>query len=126
MKTIVMDLDGTLTIDEPGAPYDQRKPRLDVVEKLREMKDLGFKIVISTARNMNTFQGNIGVINVKTLPVILGWLDKHAIPYDEVLVGKPWCGTEGFYVDDKAIRPEEFTSLDLAGIQALVGIKSQN
>lgn len=125
MKTVVMDLDGTLTIDEPGAPYADRKPRLDVVEKLRAMREQGFRIVISTARNMNTYGGNVGQINIKTLPTILSWLDRHDIPYDEVLVGKPWCGFEGFYVDDKAIRPDEFVALDLPAINALVGSKDK-
>ena len=125
MKTVVMDLDGTLTIDEPGAPYADRKPRLDVVEKLRAMREQGFRIVISTARNMNTYGGNVGQINIKTLPTILSWLDRHDIPYDEVLVGKPWCGFEGFYVDDKAIRPDEFVALDLPAIHTLVGSKDK-
>lgn len=125
MKTIVMDLDGTLTIDDPGAPYADRRPRLDVVAKLHEMRKHGFRIVVSTARNMKTYNGSIGRINVETLPVILSWLDHHHIPYDEVLVGKPWCGVEGFYVDDKAIRPDEFVRLDLPAIQELVGHKDQ-
>jgi capsule biosynthesis phosphatase len=25
-------------------------------------------------------------------------------------MAKPWCGFEGFYIDDKAIRPSEFIS----------------
>ena len=53
-------------------------------------------------------QGQIGKINANTLPLILDWLAQHEIPYDEIHVGKPWCGTEGFYVDDKAVRPSEF------------------
>ncbi|HDV1602157.1 TPA: capsular biosynthesis protein, partial [Escherichia coli] len=51
---------------------------------------------------------NIGLINKNTLPIIINWLDENNIPYDEIYVGKPWCGHEGFYVDDKAIRPSEF------------------
>lgn len=121
MKTIVMDLDGTLTINDPSLAYEERQPRSDVVAKLREMQSLGFRIVINTSRNMNTYQGNVGLININTLPKIVAWLDRHEIPYDEVLVGKPWCGYEGFYVDDKAIRPGEFVNLSLAEIQALVG-----
>ncbi len=89
------------------------------------MREQGFRIVISTARNMNTYGGNVGQINIKTLPTILSWLDRHDIPYDEVLVGKPWCGFEGFYVDDKAIRPDEFVALDLPAINALVGSKDK-
>jgi len=35
-------------------------------------------------------------------------------------VGKPWCGEDGFYVDDKAVRPSEFLALDYAGLRALL------
>jgi capsule biosynthesis phosphatase len=54
------------------------------------------------------------------LPVIIEWLDRHKIPYDEIYVGKPWCGFDGFYVDDRAIRPDEFLSLDSEQIVALL------
>ena len=30
------------------------------------------------------------------------------IPYDEIIYGKPWPGHNGFYVDDRAVRPDEF------------------
>ena len=60
---------------------------------------------------MRTYQGNIGKINANTLPVILDWLDRYSVPYDEVIVGKPWPGPDGYYIDDRAIRPSEFLSL---------------
>ncbi len=51
----------------------------------------------------------------------MAWLDRHDIPYDEIHVGKPWGGKGGFYVDDKAIRPSEFTKLSYEQILELVG-----
>ena len=120
MKRLVMDLDGTLTLDEPGIPYEAKRPNAAVVAKLREYRAAGFAIVIATARNMRTHGNNIGLINALTLPVALDWLRRHDIPFDEIHVGKPWCGEDGFYVDDKAIRPSEFVALDLQGIHALL------
>jgi capsule biosynthesis phosphatase len=64
--------------------------------------------VIYTSRNVRTFVGNLGKISAHTLPIIIDWLRRYQVPYDEIYVGKPWCGHEGFYVDDKAIRPKEF------------------
>lgn len=119
MKKIIMDLDGTLTIDNSD-PYSEKKVNVNVVNKLKEYKKLGFEIVIYTARNMRTFSGSIGKINVHTLPVIIEWLDTNNVPYDEIIVGKPWCGNDGFYVDDKAIRPSEFYSLSLDEISSLL------
>lgn len=122
MKKLVMDLDGTLTIDDPNLPYSERLPQLPVIEKLKEYKRNGFSIVISTARNMRTYEGEVGKINIHTLPVVLQWLDDHGVPYDEVIVGKPWCGKEGFYVDDKALRPDEFANMSYEDISKLLDL----
>ncbi len=119
MKNIVIDLDGTLTIDADTS-YPDKPINIDVVNKLKEYKTLGFNITILTSRNMRTYEGNIGKMNIHTLPVIIEWLNRHDVPYDEIVLGKPWCGFEGFYVDDKSIRPSEFASLSYDQIKALL------
>lgn len=120
MKRLVFDLDGTLTHDDVSLGYAERAPNAAMVEKLRAYREQGFEIVICSARNMRTYAGDIGKINANTLPVIVDWLARHQIPYDEIHVGKPWCGTEGFYVDDKAVRPSEFLALSHDEIHALL------
>ena len=124
MKRLVFDLDGVLALDDPSRTYAEREPNRPLVEKLRQYKAEGFEIVICSARNMRTYEGQIGKINANTLPLIIDWLARHEIPYDEIHVGKPWCGTEGFYIDDRAIRPSEFLGLSLAEIQALIGAET--
>ncbi|OEF29482.1 HAD-IIIC family phosphatase [Vibrio rumoiensis] len=119
MKRLIVDLDGTITKADTS-DYHNVSPNNGVIKKLREYKNQGFIITISTARNMRTYEGNVGKINIYTLPIITEWLDKHDVPYDEVLVGKPWCGTEGFYIDDRAIRPSEFTSMTLEEIHDMI------
>ena len=125
MKRLVIDLDGTLARVEPDTPYAEREPIAEVVQALRRYAAEGFQIVIHSSRNMRTHENNIGKINALTLPVIVAWLDRHQVPYDEIVVGKPWCGTEGFYVDDRAIRPSEFVRLSLEEITALVEAECQ-
>ena len=110
-KRIVIDLDNTLTMPGGPADYAEKSPNVEVVDRLREYKAQGFEIAIHTARNMRTYSGNVGRINAVTLPIIIGWLQRHDIPYDEIFVGKPWCGEAGFYVDDKSLRPDEFCKL---------------
>ena len=44
-KKIVIDLDDTISITENGK-YTESIPNLQVVEKLREYKTLGYEIVI--------------------------------------------------------------------------------
>lgn len=111
-NALVMDLDGTLCpIKKPNQRYEDLLPCEDVLAKLLEYRAKGFYIIIQTARNMRTYDGNIGQINANTAKVVFQWLDRHNIPYDEVHFGKPWSGKGGFYVDDKAIRPDEFVTL---------------
>ena len=121
MKRLIFDLDDTLCTTQNG-DYANAQPITEVVEKLREYHRQGFTIVINTSRNMRTYQGNIGAINKNTLPIILDWLVRHEIPYDELYVGKPWCGFEGFYVDDKAIRPDELVKLSYEEICQLLDL----
>lgn len=119
MKKLIVDLDGTITKgDTPD--YRNVSPNLDVIDRLRFYKELGYEVIIQTARNMRTFEGNVGKINIHTLPIVTEWLDRHDVPYDEIHVGKPWCGFEGFYIDDRAIRPSEFTQLTPEEIEALI------
>lgn len=119
MKNLIIDLDGTLTIDADSA-YPDKPVNIDVVNRLKEYKALGFNITILTSRNMRTYDGNVGKMNIHTLPVIIEWLNRHEVPYDEIVLGKPWCGFDGFYVDDKSIRPSEFASLSYDEIRSLL------
>lgn len=125
MQRLVFDLDGTLTHEEEGGDYSDRRPNLAMIQRLREYHEKGFTIIIATARNMRSHKNSIGVINAKTLPVIIAWLAKHHIPYDEIHVGKPWCGLDGFYVDDKAIRPSEFRDLTYQQIRKLLSDETE-
>lgn len=119
MKNIIIDLDGTLTKDLV-VPYHDKPVRTDVVKRLQEYRTMGFHITIQTSRGMRSCDGDIGKINIEILPDILKWLNRHGIPYDSVVVGKPWCGFDGFYVDDKAIRPSEFASMSYEEIQEIL------
>ncbi|WP_447942256.1 capsular biosynthesis protein, partial [Shigella sonnei] len=102
--------------------YKNVSPNIELIKQLIEYKKNGFSITICTARNMRTYDGNIGKINIHTLPLITEWLDSHEVPYDEIIVGKPWCGKEGFYIDDRAIRPSEFISLSFEEITSIINM----
>ncbi|MGJ7475822.1 capsular biosynthesis protein [Pseudomonas fulva] len=114
-----MDLDDTICTTVDG-DYANSIPNHAVIAKLREYTIMGFTIAINTSRNMRTYSGDIGKINAHTLPIILKWLETHDVPYDEIVMAKPWCGMQGFYVDDKAIRPSEFINYSYDEIIALL------
>jgi capsule biosynthesis phosphatase len=117
-KVIVIDVDGTLA-GRPGSgqSYADVIAVASVVSQIRSLKKQGYWIILYTSRNMRTYDGNIGRIMRHTAPVLIEWLARHEIPYDELHFGKPWCGHDGFYVDDRAIRPREFVTLDTAEIE---------
>lgn len=118
MKRIIIDLDHTLCYTDRD--YSNARPNQAVIDKLLDYRALGFEIVVHTSRNMRTYEGNVGKINVHTLPIILDWLHRHSVEFDEVVVGKPWCGHEGFYVDDRALRPDEFARMTPEEVARLI------
>jgi capsule biosynthesis phosphatase len=121
-KKIIIDLDNTITIEDPNIDYANKEPNSLLIDKLIEYRSMGFEIIIYTARNMRSYEKDISKINANTLPTIINWLKINNVPYDGIIVGKPWCGNDGFYVDDKAIRPSEFVNLSYEDIIKLINV----
>lgn len=120
-NVIVIDIDGTLCeTKKKDQSYLEVEPKESVLKKIIEYKEKNFYIILYTSRQMRTYQGNLGRINANTAKTLFEWLDKYNIPYDEIYFGKPWCGRNGFYVDDKAIRPSEFLNLSFDEIKELL------
>lgn len=120
-KVIVVDVDGTLTLGkEDGASYASALVCESMKSRLMILKSEGYWIILYTSRNMRTHEGNIGAIMKHTAPILINWLAKHEIPYDELHFGKPWCGHNGFYIDDRAVRPREFVENSLEQLHALL------
>ena len=119
IKRLIVDLDNTISYTIEG-DYVNSKPIEQTINMLRKYHNDGWEIVINSSRNMRTYDANVGKINIYTLPNIISWLNKYNVPYDEIIVGKPWCGYDGFYIDDKAIRPSEFHSMNEKEIHKLL------
>jgi capsule biosynthesis phosphatase len=116
VDSIIVDLDNTLSFKTNT--YENAEPNLLLIKKLIHYRKKKFKIIIFTSRNMRSFNKDIKKIKEISLPKIKRWLEKYQVPYDEIIVGKPWCGENGFYIDDRALRPDEFVSLDDATIRS--------
>ena len=124
--SFIFDIDGTLCpIKKKEEKYEDLIPYENIVDKLKYYKANGAKIVLFTSRNMNSYNGNLGLINKNTAKVLLEWLEKWEIPYDEIFYGKPWPGHKGFYVDDRTIRPDEFLKYDVHELDQIC-CKSKN
>lgn len=94
-KVIVLDVDNTLCKTYNGN-YKSSLPIIKVLDKLKEYSKMGYYIILYTSRNMRKYNGNIGKLTANTLPILVNWLDYWKVPYDEIRIGKPWSGHDGF------------------------------
>ena len=119
-KVLVVDVDGTLCpIKAPGESYRDLQPEPLLLARLQGMAAEGWRIVIQSARGMRSYDGNPGEINARVLPVLIDWLQRHEVPFHEVHVAKPWPGDNGFYIDDRSVRPREFIENSLEALDRL-------
>src|SRR6202012_6028965 len=76
-RCIVMDVDGPLCLKKrPDQSYDEVAPNPPVVERLREYRQSGFYVILATSRNMNSYEGNTGLITANTAKILMAWLDR--------------------------------------------------
>ena len=100
------DLDGTLCI---GKPYTYAKPIWKRIEMVRKLKKAGHTIIISTARGMSTYEGNVGACVAAYGAMTCKQLEEWGVSYDEMHFGKPGADV---YVDDKALNTLDWSSLE--------------
>ena len=108
---IVIDVDGTLCDTNSAKKYGSYKdvnPKQSVIDALNEYAKRGWYIIICTARQERTFEGNVGKRTAFMLPVLIEWLNEHHVPFDEIRIDKPWHGHNGFCVDDKTVPTKVF------------------
>lgn len=114
MNSIIFDIDGTICpIKKDGQEYKNLVPCEEMILKMKELKEAGFKIVLFTSRNMRSFDNDLDMILKHTKPILEDWLKRWDIPYDEIIYGKPWPGKGGLYVDDRTVRPKELLKYSL-------------
>lgn len=120
-KALVVDIDGTLCpIKQSGESYADMIPEPLMLAKLRALHAEGWVIILHSARGMRSNHGNPGKVVRNVGPTLLNWLAEHDIPFDELHFAKPWAGRQGFYIDDRAVRPREFVKLSFEELNALL------
>lgn len=120
-SAIVFDVDGTLCgPPHPVLGYAAALPNAKVLSALRAWKQDGYRVILSTSRGMRTHSNNVGAVIADRAFDLIGWLNEHKVPFDELHFGKPWCGSHGFYVDDRAVRPREFCELSSSELETLL------
>jgi len=112
-QTLVVDIDDTICTplhgrSESEVKYGMANPNRPMIASLQKAKKNGYRIVLHTARRMLTHDGDINKIINDVGKITTDWLDKYEVPYDEIVWGKPY-GV--YYIDDKAMTPEEFVKM---------------
>ena len=107
-KRIVCDIDDTISFCD-NRDWSNAKPNLPVIQKLKSMYNDGWEIYLHTAR------GSLSAKNPKDAEekygdTITKWMQIHEVPYHKLVFGKP---LGAYYVDDKAITPDDFVSLEI-------------
>ena len=108
-KVLCVDVDDTIC-STVNRDYPNSKPIEPVIEKLREAKAKGYRIVLHTARGQGRSEGMWETVSDEVLAEIVAFCKRFAIPYDSIVLGKPWAR---WYIDDKALRPDEFLAVEL-------------
>ena len=106
---MVVDVDDTICITT-NRDYTNSLPVLSVIAKMHEAREKGWRIILHTARGQGRSGGNIELVRDEVMAELASFCEKFDVPYDEIIIGKPWAA---MYVDDKALRPEEFSMIDL-------------
>lgn len=100
-----MDLDGTICSSHGFDDYSKVKAIPNVIGKVNDLFEKGWHVTIHTARGMNTYKGDIQLVELHLRAITEEWLLKHGVKYDVLLLGKPPADV---YVDDKSLQPFEF------------------
>lgn len=105
-KTVVCDIDGVLADKAHGNDYTKAAPLPNGVLHINKIKEMGFKVVLSTARGGDTYPGlQYQMWYTKTYD----WLVANGVQFDELWMGKP---PGIMYIDDKAARVENDSERD--------------
>ena len=105
---LIIDLDNTITIDSSSSDYQTKLLNQDVALAIKNAGTLEMETTIFSSRNMKSHNGDLKKIESQTRPIAENWLKKNNLNYSELILGKPWCGKEGWYIDDKNLNIEEF------------------
>jgi capsule biosynthesis phosphatase len=105
-KAIVMDVDNTI-LTTVNRDYENSQPKMEVIGGLRALKEAGWFIYLHTARGQGRSNGQIELVRDEVIAEVEKFCKKFNVPYDVILVGKPFAA---IYVDDLAMRPEEFAA----------------
>lgn len=106
-RTLVVDVDDTISMTV-NRDYANATPDEEMINKLNNLYLEGWEVIYFTARGQLSANKDIEVINKTRLPVLKKWMKDSGVLYTDLKFGKPFGD---YYVDDKALRPDEFLDM---------------
>tara|TARA_Y100001951_G_scaffold99840_1_gene102384 strand:- start:94 stop:534 length:441 start_codon:yes stop_codon:yes gene_type:complete len=100
LRKIIVDCDGVIAANNNG-DYANPPPLTHGIEQVNKLYDMGYEIILFTARYGERKQGNIHLMYEAGYKEWVDWLEKHGVKYHHAYMGKP-AGV--LYIDDKAAR----------------------
>lgn len=110
-KTLVVDLDDTISFTT-NRDFENATPNKELITKLNELYNSGWTINILTARGRLSCK-SLEEREQKYRIQIEDWLNKNGVLYNSLSFEKPLAT---YYIDDKAIKPEQFLETDFVKI----------
>ena len=112
MKSLVVDIDDTISFTN-NRDFTNAEPNIPLIKKLNVFYDSGVEIHYVTAR------GNLSCktreeAEEKYRGQILEYFNKYDVKYTSLSFQKKLAD---YYIDDKAIRPDEFLELDITPLK---------
>jgi uncharacterized HAD superfamily protein len=92
MKTAVVDMDGVICRETPTFERSMADPISGARAAMERLEDAGYTIIIHTARSWPEYA------------ITVQWLYDHAIPFDQLVMGKP---VADIVIDDRAVKSLE-------------------
>lgn len=112
-KRIIVDFDDTIAITTTR-DWDNAEPIWPVINKMNNFYDKGWEVWIVTARGQLSCKGDFKKADKKYRTIIEKWLQKHSVKYHTLSFEKRLAS---YYIDDKAMLPEEFVDLEIREIK---------
>ena len=101
LKRIIVDCDGVIAGKDHGGDYAKASPLKHGIEQVNKLYDMGYEVVLYTARYGDREGGNIHMQYGRGYREWTDWLLANGVKYHHAFMGKP-AGV--LYIDDKAAR----------------------
>lgn len=115
---LVFDLDSTICYGpKVNGSHAFKKPNRQIIDEINKCHDMGYTIIIETARGMGSNHNDEGKALKASAEDTLRWLRENNVMYDSIKFSKSFGA---MYVDDKAIRPYEFMKYGVDGCKNII------